>query len=86
MLAQTQDPSSLPNHAMAKLLLGDKNTVVLSRSCDIHGERYLFGDELVVDEATARQLLEENVAELKSIAFSKGMEMRGPSISFRERL
>ena len=30
--------------------------------------------------------LEENVAELKSIAFSKGMEMRGPSISFRERL
>jgi len=67
-----------------KMLLGDRNEIRITRGCDINGERYLPFDELTVGAAIARRLIEENVAEIVSMEWDKGMEMRGPSISFRK--
>jgi hypothetical protein len=68
---------------MANLLLADKNTVVLSRSCSVNGTRHLFGDSLVVDAATARQLVEDDLGTITHYEWEKGMTMHGPSVQFR---
>ena len=66
-----------------KLLLGEFNTVALDRSVELAGTRYLAGDTIVTDAATAKSLIENHYGEIVSIEWSKGMKMTGQSISFR---
>ena len=68
-------------------LLGDRNTVVLSRSTDIGGVRHLFGDELVVDRETALQLLEDGVGAVTHMewASGNGLKMTGQTMQFRKK-
>jgi hypothetical protein len=67
------------------MLLGNINTIRITRGCTINGERYLPFDELTVNEATARQLIEENVAEVVRMEWDKGLKMHGASVQFRRK-
>jgi len=66
--------------------LGDRNTIVLARSCDINGRRHLFGDEIEVDAKTARQLIEDNLGQLASMEWDDGhgLRMTGQAIQIRK--
>jgi hypothetical protein len=70
---------------MAKdMLFGDRNEITITRSCDINGEHYLPFDKVIVSAEHARKILEENVGELTSMAWDKGLSLNGPSTSIRK--
>jgi hypothetical protein len=68
-----------------KMLVADRYVVALSRSCDIAGERYLFGDEVeVLDTETVRQLVDDGLATVISYEWDNGPVMNGASVQFRK--
>jgi len=67
-----------------KTIFGDINEIRITRGCTINGERYLPFDKLTVGEAHARQLIEEGVAEVTSLEFTKGLRLTGQNIGQRK--
>jgi hypothetical protein len=63
--------------------LGDRNIIALDRSVELAGVRYLAGDSISVDAATAKSLLVSHYGELVSLEFDKGLTMHGPSINWK---
>jgi len=67
-----------------KAIYGDLNEIRITRSCDINGEHYLPFDKLTVSEAHARQLVEQDVAEVTRLEFTKGLRLNGQSVNWRK--
>jgi hypothetical protein len=69
-----------------KTLYGDRNHVALDRSVVLGDVKYLAGDTIVTDEATAKSLVENHYGEIVSLEWTDGLKLTGQNVQFRKIL